>query len=77
MKEVIQPAIDYGIEGFPVIELIAYYMELSAQRLTVYPGFAEVFMPEGHTPRKGEVFKNPDLATTYQKIAIPRVDSSP
>jgi len=63
METVLQPAIEYANEGFPVTELVAYYMNLSAL------GFKETYMPDGRTPVKGEIFKNPDLANTLQKIA--------
>lgn len=69
MKDILQPAINYAREGFPVSELIAYYMNLSSRVLSKYPGFKETYMPNGHTPAKGEVFKNPDLANTLEKIA--------
>jgi len=64
MAEVLQPAIDYAADGFPVSELIAYYMANSAKLLQEYPNFKEVYMRNGHTPRKGEVFKNPGLSST-------------
>lgn len=69
MSEVLQPTIDYAINGFPMAELIAYYLEGSAPRYEKYPGFKEVFMPNGRTPRKGEIFKNPFLANTLKTIA--------
>lgn len=69
MTEILQPAIDYANEGFPVTELIAYLMEAGAKNLQKFPGFKETFMPNGRTPRKGEVFKNPALANTLTKIA--------
>ncbi|MDQ2179518.1 gamma-glutamyltransferase [Marinifilum sp. D714] len=69
MEEILQPAITYAKEGFPVSELIAYYMNGSAKRLKKYPGFAETYMPNGKMPQKGEIFKNPYLANTYEKIA--------
>ncbi len=69
MQDILQPAINYAREGFPVSELIAYYMNLSSRVLSKYPGFKETYMPNGHTPAKGEVFKNPDLANTLEKIA--------
>jgi gamma-glutamyltranspeptidase/glutathione hydrolase len=68
MDEILAPAIRYAREGFPVSEVIAYYFEASARRLGEYPGFAETFMPNGHTPRKGEMFRNPRLADTYAAI---------
>jgi len=67
MKDVLQPAIDYAQKGFPVSELIAYYWNLSAPRLSRQPGaFAETFTIDGRAPRKGEMFRNPDLANTLR-----------
>ncbi|MEO0998892.1 MAG: gamma-glutamyltransferase family protein, partial [Pseudomonadota bacterium] len=69
MAELLAPAIAYARDGFPVSEVIAHYFALSEGRIGEYPGFRETFMPRGHTPRKGERFKNPRLADTYQMIA--------
>jgi gamma-glutamyltranspeptidase/glutathione hydrolase len=69
MEEILAPAIQYAREGFPVSELIAYYMQLSSVRLQQYPGFSETYMPGGRTPAKGEIFRNPFLANTLEKIA--------
>ena len=62
-------AIDYSENGFPVTEVVAYYLELSAERFNTYPNFKEVWMPTGKTPSKGDIFKNPQLASAYKKIA--------
>ena len=69
MEKIIQPAIDYAREGFPVSEVIAYYWERNARYLQKFPGFEEIFMPGGSAPEKGEIFKNPYLANTLEKIA--------
>jgi gamma-glutamyltranspeptidase/glutathione hydrolase len=69
MKEILQPAISYAMNGFPVTELIAYYMKRNAQVLEQYPNFKEVYMPGGRTPEKGRIFRNPYLANTLQLIA--------
>lgn len=69
MTEILQPAIDYAENGFPVTELIAYYLGRSVPFLSKYDGFAEVFAPNGRAPLKGEIFKNPALANTFKKIA--------
>ncbi|MFW5819793.1 MAG: gamma-glutamyltransferase [Bacteroidota bacterium] len=69
MKDILQPSIDYARKGFPVSELIAYYLERNARVLKQFPNFEETFMPLGNTPKKGEIFKNPDLAKTLEKIA--------
>jgi len=69
MTEILAPSIDYARKGFPVSELVAYYMQRSAPILSKFAGFKETYMPDGRAPRKGEVFKNPNLASTYEKIA--------
>ena len=61
-------AIDYANNGFPVTELIAYYLERSSSIFKDYENFSSVWMPSGTTPKKGEIFKNPLLAKTYQAI---------
>lgn len=69
MESILQPAIDYAYEGFPVSELVAHYLALTVDRLGHYPNFKETYMPDGRMPAKGELFRNPDLAATYEKLA--------
>lgn len=69
MKDILQPAINYAREGFPVTEVIAYYLDKETSTLKEYPNIKEVYMPGGKAPSKGEIFKNPLLANTLEKIA--------
>jgi gamma-glutamyltranspeptidase/glutathione hydrolase len=69
MSEVLAPAIRYAREGFPVSEIIAYYWSRNARILKDYPGFAEVYLPGGQAPAKGDMFRNPRLADTYERLA--------
>ena len=69
MEDILAPAIAYGKDGFPVSEVIAYEMVSTYESVQDQPGFAATYMPNGKPPVKGEVFKNPDLASTYEKIA--------
>jgi gamma-glutamyltranspeptidase / glutathione hydrolase len=69
MRELLQPAIRYAREGFPVTEVIAEGWAANARLLKQYPNYAETFMPGGRAPRKGEVFRNPLLASTLSAIA--------
>ena len=64
-----KPTIDYALNGFPVTETIAYYLANSVSRFKDYPNFKEVWLKNGKTPAKGEIFKNPQLAKTLQTIA--------
>ncbi|MBN1820696.1 MAG: gamma-glutamyltransferase [Prolixibacteraceae bacterium] len=69
ISEILEPAIYYAENGFPVTELIAYYWQTGSVNLQQFPGFKEIFMPGGKAPQKGEVFKNPYLAETFRKVA--------
>ncbi len=69
MNEILAPAIRYARDGFPVSEVIAHYFKSNEKRIGHYPGFAETYMPNGRVPRKGEMFRNPRLAKTYELIA--------
>ncbi|KAB7769034.1 gamma-glutamyltransferase [Xanthomonas sp. LMG 12462] len=69
MAQNLAPAIRYARDGHPVAETIAYYWDRSVPRLSQYPGFKEQFTIDGHAPRKGELWKNPNLANTLQQIA--------
>ncbi|SDK28050.1 gamma-glutamyltransferase 2. Threonine peptidase. MEROPS family T03 [Ferrimonas sediminum] len=69
MSTLLAPAIHYAEQGFPVTELIAYYLNRSAAKLSRYPGFTQTFMPDGSMPAKGEIFRNPDLAYSYKILA--------
>lgn len=69
MREVLAPTIRYAREGHPVHQTIAYYWQRSVPRLSKFPGFTEQFTIDGRAPRTGEMWKNPYLADTLQKIA--------
>ena len=75
IAEDLAPAIRYAREGHPVHEVIAYYWGRSVPNLSKWPGFAEQFTVQGDAPgkrrgpRTGEMWKNPNLASTLEKIA--------
>ncbi len=76
MKENLTPAISYAREGFPVSQLIAYYINASGKRfldpkygLEEMANFFATYLPGGKAPVEGQIFKNPDLANTLSMIA--------
>lgn len=69
MSDLLQPAINYAREGFPVTEVIGAALKRNTQTLQNYPNIREVYMPGGKAPEKGEIFRNPLLAGTLEKIA--------
>ena len=73
MNQILSPAIQYAEKGFPLTELIAYYMERSVKRFikSNYPNIKETYLQPngGKLAVEGEIFKNPLLAKTYRTIA--------
>lgn len=70
MADILKPAINYAEQGFPVSEVIAYYWDRSVPVLSKQPGdFVGTYTINGKAPAKGEMFKNPALASTLTKLA--------
>lgn len=69
MDRVLAPAIEHAREGFAVTGVIAREWHSNGRRLGAFPNFADVFLPGGRAPRKGEVFRNPALARTLAAIS--------
>lgn len=69
MAQNLAPTIRYAREGHPVHEVIAYYWGRSVPVLSKWPGFKEQFTIDGRAPRRGEMWRNPTLANTLEKIA--------
>lgn len=69
LEKVLEPAIRHAREGFPVSQVIAYYWQASVRKLEPQPGFMETFTRDGRAPVEGELWKNPDLAQSYERIA--------
>lgn len=75
MAQNLAPTIRYARDGHPVHEVIAYYWGRSVPVLSTWPGFKEQFTVDGDTPdkrrgpRRGETWRNPNLANTLEKIA--------
>jgi gamma-glutamyltranspeptidase / glutathione hydrolase len=69
ISEVLAPAIHYARDGFPVPELDAEYWKAEEEKLRTDPPAAATFLIDGHAPRLGEIFRNPDLAHSLEQIA--------
>ena len=68
MAQNLAPTVAYARKGHPVHEVIAYYWNRSVPVLSKWPGFTEQFTIEGRAPRKGEMWRNPNLANTLETI---------
>jgi len=66
-EQVLQPAIDLAENGFPLSERGASYIAES-KKILKYPTTVKIYLPNGRTPKAGEILKNPDLARTLKKL---------
>jgi gamma-glutamyltranspeptidase/glutathione hydrolase len=70
MAELLDPAIRYAENGFPVCELISAYWRSTAGALKKDPDVAKTYLIDGtRGPEAGEIFRNPYLAASYRAIA--------
>jgi gamma-glutamyltranspeptidase / glutathione hydrolase len=69
LPAILAPAIYYASEGVPVAELVSKVWASAGQPFVTQPGFAAVFMPAGHAPSTGQVFRDGDLAGSLRSIA--------
>ena len=53
---------------FLLQKLLHITLKHGTELLKEYPNIKEVYMPDGKAPSKGEIFKNPLLANTLEKI---------
>jgi len=69
LAQVLQPAIGYARDGFPVTPIIAAQWAEQTDLLQRDAAASATYLPGGRAPRAGEWFRNPDLARTMQAIA--------
>jgi gamma-glutamyltranspeptidase/glutathione hydrolase len=69
MAEVLAPAVRLAEAGFPVAPITAYFWQrgAGAQLRTALNG-REMTL-DGRGPKAGEIFRNPNLAKTFRKVA--------
>lgn len=76
MSRVLAPAITYAREGFPVTEIVAAEIraalqdfDANADTIEELDNLRKLYRIDGRTPREGQLFRNPDLAASLEKIA--------
>jgi len=69
LGDVLQSAIRYAEEGFPVAELTAESWHEAESNLKADEGGSINYLVNGRTPRAGEIFKNPRMGKTLRRIA--------
>ena len=69
LAQVLQPAITYARDGFPLSPIIAEQWADQTEFLQRDSAAAATYLPEGSAPKAGKWFRNPDYARTLQAIA--------
>jgi gamma-glutamyltranspeptidase/glutathione hydrolase len=69
MNKVLEKAISYARNGFPVHEEFASALQKVPANYGKFPNVSDHYYPKGAVPVRGDIFKNPNLANTLEKIA--------
>jgi gamma-glutamyltranspeptidase / glutathione hydrolase len=69
MDRILTAAITYAREGFPLADEASGSFSAIKRYYGEYPNVLDVYNPGGKAPKRGEIFKNPQLANTLEKIA--------
>ena len=69
LKALLQPAISYAEEGFPVAEKTALDWAKAQKKLRAHPNSASQYLIDKRAPKPGEVFRQKNLAASLGKIA--------
>jgi len=69
LSELLEPAIVFAQEGFCVSPSQVHWLSFRAGEIAEWPGFAEIFLPDGRAPKVGEVFRQPQLGNSLEAIA--------
>ncbi len=69
LRRLLDPAIGYARDGFPVTSRLAAFIEMTKAELAQHAESAEIFLPDGTAPRGGGKLVNRNLARTLETLA--------
>ena len=69
LAQSLAPAIRIAREGFPVYGRLARGYAERRDVMERYPGTREVFLRNGQPPKEGDLFRQPELAATLERLA--------
>ncbi len=69
LGDLLQPAIRYAEEGYPVQPRVAFDWARNRDKLRADPGSAAAYLVDGEAPRVGTMMRHPMLAATLRRIA--------
>ncbi len=68
-KDLFKPAIYYALHGFPVPQWDSVYWPAYADVLGADAEAARIYLPGGHAPELGQIFRNPEYAQALELVA--------
>lgn len=74
LRQVLKPAERLARDGFVVDETFRSQTADNEARFRDFPATRKLFLPGGKLPAVGSVFKNPDLARTYEEVGRDGID---
>ena len=69
LADVLEPAIEYAENGFPVMEKTAEVWERESAKLRRVPTASSTYLINGNAPRAGDIFRQKNLARTFRTLA--------
>lgn len=69
LSTLLEPAIAYADKGVPINEITSLIWNYFTKLISAQPNMAATYLTNGHAPKSGEVFRNPDLANSLRRIA--------
>ncbi|MFI1414321.1 gamma-glutamyltransferase family protein [Streptomyces sp. NPDC020707] len=76
LADVLKYAIGYARDGHAPVERVGQTVETVRELFeTEWTSSAEVYLPGGRPPRPGELFRNPALAATWQRLIAEAADA--
>jgi len=67
--EVVEPALEYADQGFPMPEEFGGMLRSYQRILALWPASTKFFYPDGTPTPRGEIFREPSLANTFRLLA--------
>jgi gamma-glutamyltranspeptidase / glutathione hydrolase len=67
--QVVQPAVEYASEGFPMPEEFGGMLRSYQRIIALWPDSTAFFYPAGQPTPRGEIFREPTLAQTFRELA--------
>ena len=71
-EQVVTPALELAAQGFPVSAYLCEGLQTTEDDheggVAMWPSTRDIYMPNGRTPRAGEILVQADLARTFRRL---------